>query len=250
MNRTRDKQRAGFGGDGPRRPPSFCRGVGVVLKALRIPRHYLLMILLLTSCNARHDEEGLKMDAKKPNAETSQAALATFGAGCFWCVEAVFRELDGVVSVESGYAGGNVPNPTYKQVCTGATGHAEVCQIGYDPARITYAELLEVFWKVHDPTTLNRQGNDVGTQYRSVIFYHNDEQKAQAEKYKRELDASGAWKDPIVTEITPFTAFYKAEDYHQDYFRNNPQQAYCRIVIRPKMEKFRAVFTHKLRTGD
>jgi len=168
--------------------------------------------------------------------------VATFGAGCFWCVEAVFQELDGVVSVESGYAGGTVAHPTYEQVSTGTTGHAEVCRIRYDPSRIRYLELLDVFWKVHDPTTLNRQGNDVGTQYRSVIFFHDESQEALAEQSKRELDASGALDRPVVTEIAPLAAFYQAEDYHRDYFRRHPEQAYCRLVIRPKLEKFREGF--------
>jgi peptide-methionine (S)-S-oxide reductase len=181
--------------------------------------------------------------------QAPQTELATFGAGCFWCVEAVFQQLDGVVSVESGYSGGSVTDPTYEQVSTGATGHAEVCQIRYDPSKISYWELLEVFWKIHDPTTLNRQAGDVGTQYRSVVFYHDDEQRTLAEKSKRELDASGAWANPIVTEIVPFTAFYKAEDYHQNYYRNHPQQAYCTAVVRPKLEKFREVFKGKLRSG-
>jgi peptide-methionine (S)-S-oxide reductase len=180
--------------------------------------------------------------------ERAQTELATFGAGCFWCVEAVFLELDGVVSVESGYAGGTVPNPTYDQVCSGTTGHAEVCQIRYDPAKIDYEDLLEVFWKTHDPTTLNRQGNDIGTQYRSVVFYHNQHQQTLAEEYKRVLDDGGAFPGPIVTEIVPAVEFYKAEGYHQDYYRNNPQQGYCRAVVGPKLEKFRKVFKDKLKT--
>jgi peptide-methionine (S)-S-oxide reductase len=189
------------------------------------------------------------MVQQQPEQSSPDTEVATFGAGCFWCVEAVFQQLDGVISVESGYSGGTIENPTYEQVCTGATGHAEVCQIRYDPSRTTYEELLEVFWKTHDPTTLNRQGNDVGTQYRSVIFYHGEKQKALAEKYKKELDSSGAWDDPIVTEISPSTAFYKAEEYHQDYFKSNPRQAYCTFVIRPKVDKFRKVFKDKLKKG-
>lgn len=174
-------------------------------------------------------------------------AVATFGAGCFWCVEAVFQQLEGVTAVESGYSGGRVKNPTYKAVCTGRTGHAEVCQIRYDPTKISFEELLEVFWKTHDPTTLNRQGNDVGTQYRSVIFYHNDKQKQLAEKYKKKLDEAGIWRSPIVTEISPLINYYKAEDYHQNYFRENPRQGYCQFVIMPKVAKFRAVFADKLK---
>ena len=179
--------------------------------------------------------------------DNSNLKKATFGSGCFWCTEAVFERVEGVHSVVSGYAGGIIENPTYEQVCTGTTGHAEVTQITYDPDIITYDELLQIFWRTHDPTTLNRQGNDVGTQYRSVIFYHNDEQKQLAEKYKEELNASGAWKDPIVTEIVPLTVFYKAEDYHQNYYENNPNQGYCSFVIAPKLEKFEKVFKEKLK---
>ncbi len=172
--------------------------------------------------------------------------IATFGAGCFWCVEAVFQEIKGVISVASGYAGGHVENPTYKQVTTGTTGHAEVTQIQFDPEQLSYEALLEVFFGTHNPTTLNRQGNDVGTQYRSIIFYHDEEQKEMAEKVKARIDGSGIWKDPIVTEIVPFTKFFKAEDYHQNYYRNNPNQAYCRFVIRPKLDKLERTFTLKL----
>lgn len=177
----------------------------------------------------------------------SKLDTATFGAGCFWCVEAVFQRLKGVERAISGYAGGSVVKPTYKQVCEGNTGHAEVCQIYYDPSIISFKELLEVFWKTHDPTTLNRQGNDVGTQYRSVVFYHNDEQKKLAEFYKKELDSSGIYNDPVVTEISPFTEFYLAEDYHQNYFDENGNQPYCSFVIRPKLEKFEKVFKEKLK---
>ncbi|GEM_PF-37154 len=172
---------------------------------------------------------------------------ATFGAGCFWCVEAVFQRLKGVQSVVSGYSGGAIDNPTYKQVCGGTTGHAEVCQISYDSSIISFKELLEVFWQVHDPTTLNRQGNDEGTQYRSVVFYHSDEQKQLAEYYKTELDSSGAFHDPIVTEISPFTVFYPAENYHQDYYNENGYAPYCMFVIKPKVQKFEKVFHDKLK---
>jgi len=172
--------------------------------------------------------------------------LATLGAGCFWCVEAVFEQLKGVKSVVSGYSGGHVENPTYEQVCTSTTGHAEVCQIEYDPLQISYDELLEVFFSIHDPTTLNRQGGDVGPQYRSVIFYHNDQQRTTAEQVKKRLESSHKWKKPIVTEIVPFTAFYRAEDYHQGFFRKNPNQQYCRYVVTPKVEKFQKVFRLKL----
>jgi len=172
---------------------------------------------------------------------------ATFGAGCYWCVEAIFQQLKGVESVRSGFSGGTVENPTYKDVCAGTTGHAEVCQVTYRPEVISFEELLEVFWKTHDPTTLNRQGADVGTQYRSAIFYHNEKQRALAEDYKKKLDESGAFSRPIVTEIAPYTNFYKAEDYHQNYFRDNPDQMYCRAVIAPKVEKFKKVFAEKLK---
>ena len=177
--------------------------------------------------------------------------IATFGTGCFWCTEAIFEQLDGVVKVVSGYSGGATVNPTYKQVCTGETGHTECVQVTYDPAKINFDELLEVFWQTHDPTTLNQQGADVGTQYRSAIFYHNDEQKQKAEKYKAELDKSGAFNDPIVTEITAFNSFYPAEDYHQQYFDNNENaNPYCKIVIRPKLDKFRKVFKDKLKSKN
>jgi peptide-methionine (S)-S-oxide reductase len=172
---------------------------------------------------------------------------ATFGSGCFWCTEAVFQRLKGVQTVVSGYSGGQVPRPTYEQVCSGATGHAEAIQITFDPAQISYAELLEVFWKTHDPTTLNRQGNDVGTQYRSVVFYHNDQQRKLAEEYKHKLDAAKAFRAPIVTEIAPYREFYAAEDYHQDYFRLHGRQPYCQYVIRPKVEKLEKVFADKLK---
>ncbi len=173
---------------------------------------------------------------------------AVFGAGCFWCVEAQFQLLEGVQSVSSGFSGGTVKNASYKEVCTGTTGHAEVCVIVYDPAKISFDELLSVFWKTHDPTQLNRQGNDQGTQYRSVIFYTNEKQKGLAEKYKKELNASGAWDKPVVTEISPFKEFYKAEDYHQNYYNQNGKESYCEFVIQPKVEKFKKVFKDKLKT--
>jgi len=173
---------------------------------------------------------------------------ATFGSGCFWCTEAIFERLKGVRSVVSGYSGGTVRNPTYKEVCTGKTGHAEVAQIEFDPKEITYDGLLEVFWKTHDPTTLSRQGTDVGTQYRSVIFYHNDEQREKAKYYRRELEKAGIYKDPIVTEIVPFQEFFRAEDYHQNYYAQNPNQSYCSFVITPKVEKFEKIFKEKLKS--
>jgi peptide-methionine (S)-S-oxide reductase len=181
---------------------------------------------------------------------TIKTDTATFANGCFWCTEAIFEQLDGVISATSGYTGGQTENPTYKEVCGGQTGHAECLQIVYDPSKISFDELLEVFWETHDPTTLNRQGADVGTQYRSGIFYHNNEQKEKAEKYKAALDKSGAFDNPIVTEITAFTKFYTAEDYHQQYFENNENEnPYCKIVIRPKIDKFRKVFKDKLKTN-
>ena len=177
----------------------------------------------------------------------SNIETATFANGCFWCTEAVFQELKGVEKVQSGYTGGHVKNPTYEQVCNKDTGHAEALQIDYNPDEISFDELLEVFWKTHDPTTLNRQGNDVGPQYRSAIFYHNEEQKEKAEKYKAKLDASGIFDSPIVTTIEPFTVFYPAEDYHNDYFKKHGTQPYCYFVIKPKMEKFKKVFGDKLK---
>ncbi|MFW9926317.1 MAG: peptide-methionine (S)-S-oxide reductase MsrA [Candidatus Thorarchaeota archaeon] len=172
--------------------------------------------------------------------------IATFGAGCFWCTEAVFQQLKGVESVVSGYSGGHVDNPTYKQVTTGTTGHAEVTQISFDPEIIGFEELLEVFFTTHDPTTLNRQGNDAGTQYRSVVFYHNEEQREIADRMKSELSEKRVWKNPIVTEIVPLKKFYPAEDYHQNYYRNNPNEGYCRFVIKPKLDKFEKTFKLKL----
>lgn len=173
--------------------------------------------------------------------------VATFGSGCFWCTEAIFQNVDGVEKVESGYMGGHVKNPTYKEVCSGLTGHAEVIQLTYDPSEVNYAELLEIFWKTHDPTTLNKQGADVGTQYRSAIFYHDDDQRQLAEKYKKELTTAEVFDQSIVTEITPASVFYKAEDYHQNYFNLNGNAPYCAYVIQPKVEKFKKVFKEKLK---
>ena len=173
--------------------------------------------------------------------------LATFGSGCFWCTEAIFQSVKGIESVVSGYSGGVIKNPTYKQVTSGQSGHAEVIQLNYDPNIISYAELLEIFWKTHDPTTLNRQGADVGSQYRSVIFYHTDEQKKLAETYKKKLDDSRIFDKPIVTEITAYDIFYEAEKYHQDYYENNKSKPYCSFVISPKMDKFKKIFKDKLK---
>jgi peptide-methionine (S)-S-oxide reductase len=177
---------------------------------------------------------------------SNQLELATLGAGCFWCVEAVFQELKGVERVVSGYAGGTTANPTYEQICTGTTGHAEVIQISFDPKVINFADLLYVFWRTHDPTTLNRQGPDSGTQYRSAIFYHSEAQRVTAEMSKQETAAANLWPNPIVTEITPLSTFYPAEGYHQDFYRQNPYQPYCRMIIDPKIKKFRQEFQQKL----
>ncbi len=178
---------------------------------------------------------------------THSLETATLGGGCFWCLEAVFDSLRGVEDVVSGYSGGHTPHPTYEMVCTGTTGHAEVVQITFDPAIISYREILEVFFAIHDPTTLNRQGADVGTQYRSVIFYHSGEQKAVAEQVIAEVNAAGLWPRPVVTQVVPFEAFYPAEDYHQEYFARNPYQGYCQIVIAPKVAKFRKQFLQRLK---
>ncbi len=179
--------------------------------------------------------------------ESSDLKTVTFGAGCFWCTEAVFLSVNGVTKVVSGYSGGKVPNPDYKLVCTGVTGHAEVTQITYDPKIVSFEDLLEVFWNTHDPTTLNRQGADEGTQYRSVIFYNDEEQKKIALQYKKQLTSSHAFKSPIVTEISPLINFYPAEDYHQNYFALNQNQPYCQYVIRPKVDKFKKYFPEKLK---
>jgi methionine-S-sulfoxide reductase len=177
----------------------------------------------------------------------NQLELATFGAGCFWCTEAVFQNVNGVSKVVSGYAGGKVKNPTYREICTGTTGHAEVAQITFDPSKVSFEELLEVFWNTHDPTTLNKQGADEGTQYRSVIFYHSDNQRQAATDYKKQLEASKVFKNPIVTEISPLPDYYPAENYHQNYFELNPNQSYCQYVVRPKVEKFKKQFQSKLK---
>lgn len=205
----------------------------------------LLFFAALTSCAQAPKK---KNEVLKPVQTTNKTMdTATFGAGCFWCVEAVFQNLKGVISLESGFSGGHVKNPAYREVCNGTTGHAEVCQIVYNPQEISFDELLEVFWQTHDPTQLNRQGNDEGTQYRSAIFYHNENQKLIAEKYMKELNESGAWPKPIVTEISPYTVFYKAEDYHQNYFNQNGDAPYCQYVIQPKVDKFKKVFKDKMK---
>lgn len=208
--------------------------------------NWLLISMLLFSCA---DVKGdLENKSKQNNMQGSKTMeTATFGAGCFWCVEAMFESLKGVDSAVSGYSGGHVKKPTYKEVCNGTTGHAEVIQVHFDPSIITYEELLEAFFLAHDPTTLNRQGADVGTQYRSVIYYHNPEQEKLAREYKDKLERSGAFSDPIVTEISAFDVFYAAEDYHQEYFALNPDQPYCSRVVGPKLDKFRKVFKAKLK---
>lgn len=212
-----------------------------------------MAIVSLSSC-AQNSNKEIPMMQNKTTSEAANAAVAdskndtaTFGAGCFWCVEAQFQMLDGVIKVESGFSGGEIKNPSYKEVCTGRTGHAEVCNITYDPSKVSYEELLYAFWQSHDPTQLNRQGEDIGTQYRSVIFYHNDKQRQLAEEYKKKLNDEKVYNDLVVTEISPFTVFYKAEDYHQNYFNQNGNESYCQFVVRPKVEKFKKVFKDKLK---
>ncbi len=213
------------------------------------------LLLLLTGCTPSGDQSGRALSStsvKKAAAalpvNSENMETATFGTGCFWCTEAIFESLEGVHTAVSGYSGGHVENPTYEEVCKKTTGHAEVVQITYDPAVISFIELLEVFWQTHDPTTLNRQGNDVGPQYRSAIFYHNEAQQQAAEKSKIELEAANIWPNPIVTEISPYLNFYAAEDYHQEYYeRVGNRNPYCSMVITPKVEKFRKVFKDKLK---
>jgi len=215
-------------------------------KTLLLPLFTLLIPALLQACGQTNPTpSNMTVDQEPQNNQNDTIIL---GAGCFWCIEAVFQELNGVLKVESGYTGGQTPNPTYKEVCTGMTGHAEVARITYDPKVVSMDDILEVFWQTHDPTTLNRQGADVGSQYRSAVYYINDEQKRIAEGYKAKLDVSGAFEKPIVTEITAFDGkFYVAEDYHQNYYSQNPEQGYCRMVIKPKVDKFRKVFQDKLK---
>lgn len=213
----------------------------------------LFLTLLGAGCHSAQNVTPKKDDmtttvALKDTTKTQgsgQTEIATLGGGCFWCVEAIYQDLKGVTKVESGYTGGHVDNPSYREVCTGLTGHAEVIQVTFDPAIISFKEILEIFFTVHDPTTLDRQGNDSGPQYRSAIFYHSPQQKAVAEEVKK--SAQEIWDDPIVTEITPFEKFFKAEDYHQNYFKDNPNQPYCSIVIAPKVKKFRQKYQEKLK---
>ncbi len=201
----------------------------------------VMLLLFVTHILVSQDAKTkpLEMEKERINEDLS---LATFGGGCFWCIEAVFNRVRGVHSATSGFAGGHVKNPSYREVTTGNTGHAEVVQVAFDPAEISYLQLLEVFFRVHDPTTLNRQGADVGTQYRSAIFYHDANQRETAEKVKSRLEEEKIWNDPIVTEITPLEAFYKAEEHHQNYFEKNPNQGYCQMVIMPKVKKFKSLF--------
>ena len=214
---------------------------------------YLGAIMLLAATILMGTGEGLTQNDKKSKTmeskslENNQLKTATLGAGCFWCVEAVFQQLKGVKEVTSGYSGGHIKNPSYKEVVRGNTGHAESVQIKYDPNMIGFEKILEVFWKTHDPTTLNRQGPDIGSQYRSVIFYHNQEQKEMAEQSKEKMEQSGYFNDPIVTAIDPYKNFYVAEDYHQDFYKNNPNQPYCRFNIDPKMEKMQEQFGRYLK---
>lgn len=217
-------------------------------------KHGVLILFQLAglSACAQHDNLPQSKTFQKMNGQKSEVTAhldtATFGAGCYWCTEAQFQQLKGVISVESGFSGGHVKNPSYKEVCNGTTGHAEVCNIVYDPSIISYDEMLAAFWTTHDPTQLNRQGNDVGTQYRSSIFYHSALQKAKAEEYKKKLNDEKVFDKPVVTEIVPFSVFYKAEDYHQDYYNANGDAPYCSFVIRPKVEKFQKVFKDKLKS--
>jgi peptide-methionine (S)-S-oxide reductase len=214
---------------------------------MRIGLFSLLLTVLVAGSSCGQKAKEKQADKSMANQVVTSAGLelATFGSGCFWCTEAIFLDVEGVYNVQSGYTGGKVKNPTYREVCSGLTGHAEVIQINYDPKKITYDELLEIFWKTHDPTTLNKQGADEGTQYRSVIYYHTDEQKRLAELYKKKLDEEKVFSGPIVTEISPATVFYKAEAYHQNYYNLNQDQPYCSYVIQPKLEKFRKVFKEK-----
>jgi peptide-methionine (S)-S-oxide reductase len=181
------------------------------------------------------------------NVMNKSLQVATFGGGCFWCTEAIYERVDGVHKVESGYSGGDVINPDYKMVCSGSTGHAEVVQVTFDPEKVSFLELLEIFFKTHDPTTLNRQGADVGSQYRSVVFYHSEQQKEITQQVIQQLNSGHIWSDPIVTQVEPFKVFYPAENYHQEYYENNPNMGYCRLVITPKLEKFEKLFKEKLK---
>ena len=208
---------------------------------------FVFSLNTLSACNSEKSYKVMSSSLNPGMEKIDKVETATFGTGCFWCTEAIFEQLNGVVKVTSGYMGGEVKNPTYKAVCSGETGHAECVQVVYEPSKISYDELLKVFFEVHDPTSLNRQGADVGTQYRSVIYYHNEEQKAFAEQYKNELNTADAFGKPVVTEISAMGKFFKAENYHQNYFNLNGSQPYCSMVIKPKLEKFKKVFKEKLK---
>lgn len=208
-----------------------------------------ILFFSLYSCTTQKVQQK-RQSENKDSTMNKNLDTATLGAGCFWCVEAIFQDLKGVYKVESGYSGGNVKNPTYEEVCTGTTGHVEVARIIFDPEIISFEQLLEVFWHTHDPTTLNRQGADVGTQYRSVIFYHNEKQKEIAETSKQKTDSSRLWNAPIVTEISPLKEYYSAENYHQNYYNNNTNQPYCSAVIAPKLQKFFKEFGYLLKEKD
>jgi len=203
--------------------------------------------LMMLSCTTQAQEKNKSVKKEKKEMTTKNIEYATFGGGCFWCTEAIFEQLKGVQKVESGYSGGSVKNPSYKEVCNGTTGHAEVIHITYNPKEISFNELLDVFFNTHNPTTLNRQGADVGTQYRSAVFYHNNAQKEAANAMINALDKSGVFDDKIVTEVTAFDAFYPAENYHQDYYNNNKTQGYCQMVINPKLQKFQKKYKEKLK---
>lgn len=226
--------------------------MNTLAKKFKIAVTFVSAIFFMGACGQNNQTSVKNMETKSEGVKPVTGSgtnidTATLGAGCFWCVEAVFQRLEGVLTVESGYSGGSIKNPAYREVCNGTTGHAEVARITYDKSKLSFDELLEVFWKTHDPTTLNYQGNDHGTQYRSVIFYHNEEQKKLAEKYKAEINASGAYPNPIVTEISPAKEFYKAEEYHQNYFNQNGEEGYCKYVIQPKVEKFEKIFKSKMK---
>lgn len=217
---------------------------------MKIPLAISLLLTVAIACGAGQPEKKQPVSSMQTvqNQSTNPSGnteIATLGGGCFWCVEAIYQDLNGVLKVESGYSGGHIDNPTYKEVCSGLTGHAEVIQVTFDPAIVSFQDVLRVFFTVHDPTTLNRQGNDSGTQYRSVIYYHSEAQKKVAEAAI--IEAKEAWDDPIVTEVSPFEKFYKAEDYHQNYYKDNPNQGYCSFIIAPKVKKFREKFKDKLK---
>lgn len=218
------------------------------MKLLSLLISFLFSSLLANGQSQKQYNEKNMQEIPKTNTKIPQGyEMATLGSGCFWCIEAIYQELKGVEKVKSGYSGGHIADPTYRQVTSGTTGHAEVIQFLFDPKILTFSEILEIFWSTHDPTTLNRQGADVGPQYRSAVFYHSDPQKQEAEFYKKKLEDEEAFGRPIVTEISPFNNFYVAEDYHQNYFNDNGMQPYCQIVVRPKVEKFKKAFAEKLK---